>query len=310
MQHRTLGRTGIQVSEISFGGVEIGLPYGIGIKTIADMPGNEEAIHILQAALECGINFFDTARAYGKSEEIIGQALKAKRDQVVICSKCSLSPDSDPATTIRNSLQTSLAALQTDYLDILMLHNANLESLQNPRIADAFTELKRKGLIRAMGVSTYSVEETDLAIDKSVWDVMQISFNLMDQRHGALFDKAQAAGVGLVIRSVLLKGILTDRGRNLHPELKAVEEQRNRYQEFLNGNAPSLSVLATKFALSFNQVSSVLVGIDRMEYLQQAVQCADGCYLDASTMQHLQTLAFPDADFIDLRKWDQKGWLK
>lgn len=312
MKQRTLGRSGIQVSEISFGGVEIGLPYGIGVHTVADIPGDEEAVKILHSALDHGINFFDTARAYGRSEEIIGKAFKAKREQAIICSKCSL-PAADleqAAAAIHRSLQASLAALQTDYLDVFMLHNANRDTLENGGIADAFSELKHKGLIRAMGVSTYSVKETSLAIDKGVWDVMQISFNLMDQRQAALFDRAQAAGVGLVVRSVLLKGILSDRGRNLHPALAAVAEHRNRYQELLDKSTPVLSTLATKFALSFDQVSSVLVGIDRMDYLHQAVACADGCYFSAPVLQQMQNLAFPDAEFIDLRIWDQMGWLK
>jgi len=76
MNKRLLGQTGIQVSEIAFGGVEIGLPYGIGIKSKADMPSREESVRLLHTAVDSGINFFDTARMYGLSESIMGNAFK------------------------------------------------------------------------------------------------------------------------------------------------------------------------------------------------------------------------------------------
>ncbi len=271
----------------------------------------------MHLALELGITFFDTARAYGRSEEIMGRAFKDRREQVILCSKCSLPGSTDSgcvkagaSAAIRRSLQESLAALRTDYIDVLMLHNADLVTLSLESVSETFAELRDKGVIRATGVSTYSVAETDLAIDKGVWDVIQISFNLMDQRQAALFDKAQKAGVGLMVRSVLLKGVLSDRGRDLHPELERIARHRERYNDFLDETSPTLSVLATKFALSFNQVSSVLVGIDRPEYLYQAATTADGSYLDEAALARLQALSFPDPEFIDLRVWDRMGWLR
>ncbi|HPI74167.1 MAG TPA: aldo/keto reductase [bacterium] len=317
MKQRRLGRTNLPVSEISFGGVEIGLPYGIGVHSSADMPSDAESVHLLHQALELGITFFDTARAYGRSEEIMGKAFNDRREQVILCSKCSLpvsmdngSAQSEASAVIRRSLQESLAALQTDYLDVLMLHNADLVTLNQESVRRTFADLREEGVIRATGVSTYSAAETDLAVDQGVWDVIQISFNLMDQRQAVLFDKAQNAGVGLVVRSVLLKGVLSDRGRNLHPALDRIAHHRDRYNDFFNETSPTLSVLATKFALSFDQVSSVLVGIDRLEYLYQAVAAADGSYLDETTLARLQALAFPEPEFIDLRTWDRMGWLR
>ena len=318
MNNRILGRTGISVSEIAFGGVEIGLPYGIGIKSAADMPTEGEAIHLLHTALESGINFFDTARLYGRSEEIMGKAFKNKHKQVVLCSKCHHLPKSDGRlpgaaelrTFIENSLHESLRALQTDYLDVFLLHNTALADLQHPAISEIFVSLKEKGLVRAIGVSTYSGTETQLVIEQGRWDVLQLSFNLMDQRQATLFEAAKVAGVGIMVRSVLLKGILSDRGRNLHPALKIVEDHRERYSELFNEKIPTLSKLATKFALSFPEVSSVLVGIDRLEYLEQALVTADGNYLDPARLARAQALAFPDPEFLNLHKWDCEGWLK
>jgi len=318
MNQRILGKSGIHVSEISFGGVEIGIPYGIGVEGVTDMPSSADSIKLLHAALEKGINFFDTARLYGKSEELFGKAFADKRERVVICTKCEHLPTnekqlSDPgriSDIINASLKKSLAALQTDYVDVFMVHNANVNILKNELITETFLKLKKNGNIRATGVSTYTVEETQLAIKQGVWDVIQLSFNLMDQRQAVLFDVANQAGIGLVVRSVLIKGILSDRGRNLHPALKNVQDHRNRYLDLLDNNITTLSALATKFALSFSEISSVLVGIDRMKYLQQAIETANGNYLNSRTLAQAKELVYPEPDFINLKEWDQKGWLK
>ena len=147
MNKRVLGRSGIKVSEISLGGVEIGIPYGIGIKSQADMLNQAEAIKLLRAAVDGGINFFDTARLYGKSEEIMGKAFKNIRGGVIICTKCTylqrhneqLSAKKTIKEIIDNSLEESLEALQTDYIDIYMIHNASLEILDNQEIAETFS---------------------------------------------------------------------------------------------------------------------------------------------------------------------------
>ena len=80
--------------------------------------------------------------------------------------------------------------------------------------------------------------------------------------------------------------------------------------ELLDENITTLSMLATKFALSFSNISSVLVGIDRLKYLQQAVEAANGDYLDSRKKALAKKLAFPQPEFLDLHKWDKKGWLK
>ena len=217
MQKRVLGRTGIQVSEMSFGTVSLGLPYGIGVSGEEDMISERDAIELLQSALDRGINFFDTARSYGCSEERVGKAVKSRRYDVVIATKCAhlydengqLPPDNELEKVIDSSLKDSLSALRTDYVDVYMMHNADLNILSNETIAETFSGYKQKGLTRAIGVSTYSVEETKRAIESGIWDVIQLAYNLMDQSQGGLFGLAEENGVGIMVRSVLFKGILT-----------------------------------------------------------------------------------------------------
>ncbi len=318
MNKRTLGRTGIEVSEISFGGVEIGRPYGIGVESEADMPSENDAVELLYAALDKGVNFFDTANAYGKSESIIGSAFAGCRDKAVICTKCLALVDDDgrmmPAGEIINavngSFEQSLRNLRTDYLDVYMVHSANMEVLENEEVREVFTRLKQKGAARSIGVSVYTPEETTKAIESGIWDVIQLPIHLMDQRTSEAFALAREHGFAIVARSVLFKGILTDRGRDLHPALSAVNEHRNKYNEMLEETGWTLSDLAVKFALSFAEMSSVLVGIDRMEYLEKAVEVADGNYLNDSQMAKLKILQYPEPDFLDLTDWRIKGWLK
>lgn len=318
MRKRKLGETGIDVSEISFGCVEIGMPYGIGIERALDMLTEEEAIDLLQAALDAGINFFDTARLYGTSEQIIGKAFNGRRNEVVLCTKCrhirdqsgSLPPETTLRDFIHTSLHESLEALQTDFVDVFMLHQSDSEILANETIAAVFSDLKKAGTIKATGVSTYTTEDSETAMESGTWDVIQFPFNLLDQRQAVLFGRAKALGVGLVVRSVLTKGLLSHRGVNLHPSLNAVEAHIRTYRELLTTNVPDLPTLATKFALSHHEIASVLVGIDRFDYLQQALATADGNYMATEQLEVARQRAYPAPEFLNLPHWHRMGWLR
>jgi len=194
-------------------------------------------------------------------------------------------------------------------VDVFMLHQVDREILENDTVKQMFLQFKNKGIIRSAGVSTYSVEESLLAIDSGVWDVIQIPFNLMDQSQIIIFKSAKSKGVGLMVRSVLFKGILTNKGRNLHPKLNSIEQHINSYDALLKETKTDLATLATKFALSYKQISSVLVGIDRHDYLVNALSLSDGQYLDKEQLELANKLRYPNPEFLDLVKWDQMGWL-
>ncbi|GAB3904024.1 aldo/keto reductase [Mucilaginibacter boryungensis] len=317
MKKRVLGKTGIAVSEIAFGGVEIGIPYGIGVNSEADMLSRDEAVSLLHEALDKGINFFDTARLYGESEAIMGEAFHDRRDRLVLATKCKHFKNNDGQIPsyqvlkkiIESSLEESLGLLKTDYVDVFMLHQADLEILANDDVKEIFTKLKDTGKVRAIGASTYTSAETKRAIEKG-WDVIQLPFNLMDQQQADNFNFAEEKGTGIVVRSVLMKGLLSDKGRGLHPALQQVEQHIGKYRELLTDEIPEISTLATKFALSFKQVSAVLVGIDRSEYLNRALHSVDGRLLNAAELSESKALVYPDPSFLDLPQWDRLGWLK
>lgn len=318
MQKRLLGNTGIQVSEIAFGGVEIGLPYGIGVKWEEDMLPEKDAIQLLLTALDKGFNFFDTARLYGVSENIMGKAFAGRRNEIVLCTKCrhfrdkdgNLPGDNEIVKIIHQSIEESFKALQTDYVDLYMLHQGDMEILGREVIQEEMLKLKKKGVARSIGVSTYLAEESKKVIESGVWNVVQLPFNLMDQRQQNLFGLASKNGVGIVVRSILLKGLLSTRGKGLNEKLQPVEEHIQQYHGLLNGTCKTLPELAVKFGLSFPEVSSVLVGIDKLEYLEQSLVAADGNYLDKEQLHQAQLLAYPDPAFLNLPYWDKMGWLR
>jgi aryl-alcohol dehydrogenase-like predicted oxidoreductase len=316
MELRPLGKTGIKVSEISFGCVELGIPYGIGVKTSDDMLPETEAIRLLHSAVDGGINFFDTAPAYGASESLLGKAFADRRDQVVLCTKAphqAADPEylADPAALrklLTQALEGSLRALRTDYVDVYMLHRATDGALRNPALVAVLREFQQQGKIRTYGASTYPGGTTGTAIDTGDWPVLQIAVHAMDRREEPYLPQAQAVGVGIVARSVLFKGILTDRGRRLHPALASVSNHREHLIEALTGGL-GLARAATQYILGMSGITSVLLGIDRPAYLEQALATASAPPLPTAVREAWDALPYPEPDFLDLPAWDRNGWL-
>ncbi|MGV3761333.1 aldo/keto reductase [Parapedobacter sp.] len=317
MQRKKLGHTDIEVSEIAFGGVEIGMPYGIGVKGEADMLAEREAVALLHRAIEARINFFDTARLYGESERIMGRAFRDRRQEVVLASKCrhlrrpngTLVPRTELEAYIRGSLQESLQTLQTDYIDLYMVHYADREILEIDEVISTFTRLRDEGLVRAIGVSVYKPDETQLTVSAGGWDAIQLPFNLMDQSHGVHFEQAFKQGVGIIVRSVLMRGMLTDGVGSMHPALHDVEQHIKGYRALLGQKFTGLPQFATQFALAHEAVSAVLVGIDKPTYLEDAVACANARHFDEALLAQARAMKYPRPAELNLAEWDKNGWL-
>src|SRR5206468_4280804 len=169
MRYRPLGRTGFSVSEISLGTVEIGMPYGIARDGVAPPPDEAEASKLLHCALDLGVNLIDTARAYGESEAIIGRALRDRRKEFFLVSKVLSYHDQnlDCAALrerITSSVHQSLALLQTDCVDVMMIHSAPVEAIKGGEALSILKKLKQQGHIRAVGASVYGEEAALAAI--------------------------------------------------------------------------------------------------------------------------------------------------
>lgn len=216
MRHRSLGRTGLTVSEIGFGAWGIGgtTPGATSYGATSD----DESRRALERALEVGIDFFDTSGIYGAghSERLLGEVLGAHRDRVVIATKAGrgdyLSPADFSPAAIRRSLEASSTRLRTDRVDLLQLHNPPVKDMRHddPALA-TLRALVEEGRIRAFGLSVGDPAEARIAIAELGAPVVQLNLNLLDQRplDDGLLDVAARHGAGIVARTPLCFGLLT-----------------------------------------------------------------------------------------------------
>lgn len=313
MDYRTLGRSGLRVSALALGTVELGLEYGITLPGEAARPAEAEGVRLVHAALDAGITLIDTARAYGASEEVLGVALRGRRHEVVLATKVRTQrPDGGaPAGDelrhlMRASLEQSLRALQTDYVDLWQIHNVDEALLaQRDAVADAFARARADGLVRAVGGSTYGVEAPLAALESGLFDVLQVTYSVLDQRlEERVFPAAAAANVGLVVRSVLLKGVLTARGDYLPEHLGPLRERSRAFRELVAARGRGLTPVqaAIAFALGNPRIGSTLVGVRSEEELREALD-AVGRPLDPALRDELAALRLDDPDLLNPSTW-------
>jgi aryl-alcohol dehydrogenase-like predicted oxidoreductase len=285
MKKRQLGNTGIEVSEIGLGAWQLANPiWG------ASDPG--EAVQIVEEAVEAGCNFFDTAPGYnhGKSEEFLGQVLKGRRGQAVICTKFGHTADgkTDFATAaIRPSLEDSLRRLQTDYVDVLLLHNPP-RGLMDGRLADQYAELEKlkdSGKVRAFGVSLDWEAELRLVSETTGSSAAEVLFNIFHQEPRGAFSLAEAQGVGLIIKVPLDSGWLTGK----YTQQSTFKDVRDRWsQQVIERRAAlveevgrllpegtSLVHGALQFILAHPQVSTVIPGAKTVRQARDNFAAAD-----------------------------------
>src|SRR5258708_32455121 len=158
MQYSSLGNTGLKVSRLALGTVELGMDYGFRGSSHYKKADATDAVRIVHRSLDLGINFIDTAREYGESEEILGRALKGMRDRVVLASKVVIVEEelSDPrrlGQSIESSIDSSLNALQVETIDLLQIHNPNQDILTSDSALRTLEEPQRKGNFPFLGAS-------------------------------------------------------------------------------------------------------------------------------------------------------------
>jgi len=210
LNRRPLGRTGFDVSEVGFGGWAIGADWG-SVST-------EDAIAAIHAAIDEGVDFFDTADVYGDglSERRLAQ-VRAERDDadMTIATKAGrrLQPhvaDGYTPANIERFVDRSLENLETDSIDLLQLHCPPTEVYYRPELFGGLDELVAKGKVRHYGVSVEKVEEALKAIEYPGVETVQIIFNVFRQRPAELFFREAAArNVGVIVRVPLASGLLT-----------------------------------------------------------------------------------------------------
>ncbi|MEO7650372.1 MAG: aldo/keto reductase, partial [Bryobacteraceae bacterium] len=272
-------------------------------------PDETEAAKLLHLALDLGVNFIDTARAYGESEAIIGRVLMGRRSEFVLVSKalCYHNQGLSSAALkerITNSAHESLRLLQTEFIDVMMIHSAPLEVIGRGEVLSILKDLKKKGDIGCIGASVYGEESALAAIADGGYDCLQIAYSILDRRHEArVLQAASQAGVGLVARSVLLKGALTERSSLLPEGLSELKSSIAAMQALAVREKVSLPELAYRYVLSQPLPESALVGAASSEELRQAVEFADRGPLPAPLVEKIRAMSMPDAFYLDPGNW-------
>ena len=299
MKYRKLGKTGYEVSEISLGTWQLGGTWGLDFN-------ERTAEDVLAAAVNCGVNFFDTADVYndGRSEIAIGKFLKKHRDRIYVATKAGrkLAPHTAAGYTpsnIQNFIEDSLKRLQLDCLDLIQLHCPPTDTYYEPELFFALDRMKEKGFIRHYGVSVERVEEALKAMDYPGVATIQIIFNMFRLRPSELFFQAAAdKNVGIIVRVPLASGLLTgkytadtsfnpndhrffnregqsfDKGETfsgVHYELglQAVDELKRAFPN------RELADVALKFILMHSEVSCVIPGASNANQIAGNIKASD-----------------------------------
>ena len=277
MKLRPFGNTGMNVSEVGLGAWQLANPdWGIDDKS--------EALRIIQKSLETGCNFFDTAPGYGggRSEELLGEGLKSVRKDVIICTKFSHYVEDGTrdfeVQNVRPVLEGSLRALQTDYVDILLLHNPPRELMDGrgaPELYEEMEKLKAEGKIREYGVSLDWREEVEMVVDTTKSKALEVFFNALYQEPLPAFQKAYENGVGIIVKVPLDSGWLSGRYRKGHnfddirkrwpPEVVARRSELVEQFAKLIPEGTSMAHAALQFVLAQPQVSTVIPGAKTVE---------------------------------------------
>lgn len=265
MQYTTLGKTGLTVSKMGFGGVSLGNMYG-GIT-------DDQSTAVVHRAIDAGINFFDTSPYYGRtlSESRLGSALKGKRHEIILATKGGrfgekLETGFDFSyNSIIRMCEESLQRLQTDYFDVYQLHD--IEFGLPEVVAEgvrALFDLKKQGKVRFVGVTGYPLDLLVQMAQDYDFDVT-LSYchgNLLnDQMLTKLVPIVKEKQMGLINASVTHMGILTPQGeQDWHPAPADVKQAARQAAQFCAERGESLAELAIQYALSLSEVDVTLLG--------------------------------------------------
>ncbi|HWC99940.1 MAG TPA: aldo/keto reductase [Candidatus Sulfopaludibacter sp.] len=314
MNYRALGRTGWQVSEISFGAWAIGGSWG----SVDD----GESLAALEKAIDCGVNFIDTADVYGmgRSERLVAELKRRRKEEIIVATKAGrrLSPHTADGYNARNLtgfIEDSLRNLATDCLDLVQLHCPPTDVYYRPEVFGALDRLREAGKIQHYGVSVERVEEALKAMEYPNVQTVQIIFNAFRHRPAELFfEQATQKQVGILARVPLASGMLSGkltrqsefapddhRNFNRHGEAFDVGETFSGvdYEVALEAvgeigrllpPGATLSQFALRWILMFDAVTCAIPGAKRPSQAAENCAASDLPALPAGTMRAIRDI--------------------
>ncbi len=315
MHYRTLGKTGLKISEISLGTWQVGGKWGSEFDS-------KNAEEIINTAIDNGVNFIDTAGVYeaGLSEKAVGKIVNSRSEEVYIATKCGrqLQPHTSEEyqpKVLRKFVEASLKNIGVERLDLIQLHCPPTEVYYRPEIFALFEDLIKEGKVRNYGVSVEKVEEGLKAIEYPGVSTVQVIFNMFRQRPSELFFReAQAKNIGIIARVPMASGLLTGKfdenstfdkedhrnfningeafdkgetfaGINYNKGLEAVDELKKLFDQ-----DQSLAHKALQWILSFEEVSCVIPGASKVEQIKSNLEALNTKSLTSEEMKQIDAI--------------------
>jgi aryl-alcohol dehydrogenase-like predicted oxidoreductase len=281
----TLGRTGLEVTQLGYGAMEVRGTRIWNGRPVSD----DEADRILNAVLDSGINFIDTANDYGRSEEYIGRFLSHRRGEFYLATKCGCkvtrkdeNTDETPHEWTRENLfrglHESLGRLRTEYVDVMQLHNPSVEQCEGGELVSALQEMKAQGKVRSIGCSS-THPHIETFIGWGVFDVFQIPYSALERQHEDAITRASEAGAGVIVRGGVARG---EPGAGLGNQDRWAAWEAANLDELLEPGETRTQFLL-RFTNSHPHMDTNIVGTKNPEHLRVNVEAAERGPLPAET---------------------------
>jgi aryl-alcohol dehydrogenase-like predicted oxidoreductase len=234
----------------------------------------------LNAVLDAGINFIDTAYDYGLSEEYIGRFISHRRDEYFLATKCGCTVvnaghhDETPHVWTRDNLmhniETSLRRMKTDYIDLWQLHNPTVEQADEGQLLDVLKEVQVSGKVRFIGISS-TLPHIETFINSGLFDSFQIPYSALERVHENIISQAALAGAGTIIRGGVGRG---EPGAGLGSTDRWETWEKARLDELLD-EGESRTAFMLRFTLTHPNMHTTIVGTKKPEHLHENIRAAE-----------------------------------
>jgi aryl-alcohol dehydrogenase-like predicted oxidoreductase len=269
----SLGRTGLKVTRLGFGAMEIRGSRIWGGRPVTE----QQAETILNAVLDAGINFIDTANDYGRSEEFIGKFIAHRRAEFFLATKCGCNvvrrdenTDDTPHVWTKENLfrglQESLARMKTDYVDVMQLHNPSVDDCTRGGLVEALQEMKKQGKIRHVSIST-TLPQLPRYLAMGVFATFQIPYSALQRDHEDWITNTAQAGIGTIIRGGVARG---EPGVGLGANDRWQKFEEAKLDE-LRATGESRSAFMLRFTLSHPHIHTIIAGTLLPAHLKENV---------------------------------------
>ncbi|MGO4539201.1 aldo/keto reductase [Paenibacillus sp. 2TAB19] len=276
MEKALLGRTGLPVTKLSYGAMEIRGPRVWSGRPFEDT----DAERILNAVLDLGINFIDTSYDYGRSEELIGRFISHRRDEYILATKCGCCVtdrgDHDETSHIwtrdnlLHNIDTSLTRMKTDYIDLLQLHGPTPQQAEEGQLVDVLKEIQASGKVRYIGVSSY-LPNLPPFVEWDAFDTFQLPYSALEREHEDWVTKAAGTGAGIIVRGGVGQ-VEPGVGRGSTDRWSAWEEAK--LDELLEHGEQRTGFLL-RFTLSHPSMTTTIVGTKNPNHLAENIRYAE-----------------------------------